>query len=556
MEVLLTGELMYALFPHMARTLEGLAQGWVSYRPYANPTPQIIAATEAVIRQLGVRRMHQYAERFWAGFEDRLRRFSARYVDNLHIAPADIQQQLLRSGASIASANGLVLAPDNLMLVPPATDVKAGFRCPRCNAFYLHDVGVCPECLNPTTLVQSTAAPDFDYYVELTEHERAAYFRMNCEELTGQTDSADRPRRQRWFQEIFISDEIKKIRGIDLLSVTTTMEAGVDIGALNAVMMANMPPRRFNYQQRVGRAGRRAGGISLAVTFCRGRSHDDFYFQRPESIAGDPTQAPYVDMRSEEIFKRVLTKEVLRSAFTDVLLGQIGGDGGDNVHGEFGLAADWPRYEPNIQQWLQNPRNAQAIIAVMGALAVETPWQGADDSNFRNEMLWFLQHNLIPKIREIAASPAYTQEALSERLANAGLLPMFGFPTRVRLLFTFWPRQTRQWPPETGTVDRNLDIAISQFAPRSQTVKDKAVHTAAGVVSFRPTPGGVLVENGFNPPLPDQNPRLIGLCENCQAVIQFELSVSEPQTCKVCNETSLRVLDTREPKGFFTRGAI
>jgi Distinct helicase family with a unique C-terminal domain including a metal-binding cysteine cluster len=549
---LLMGELMYALFPHMARTLEGLAQGWVSYRPYASPTPQVIAATEAVIRQLGVRRMHPYADRFWAGAEDQLRRFSARYIDNCGITPVEVQQQLLESRAGIPSANGLALAPDNLMLVPPPNDQEQiSFRCPRCNAFYLHDVGICPECPDPTTLVRSAAAPDFDYYVELTEHERATFFRINCEELTGQTDSIDRPRRQRWFQEIFIGDEIKKIRGIDLLSVTTTMEAGVDIGALNAVMMANMPPRRFNYQQRVGRAGRRAGGVSLAVTFCRGRSHDDFYFQRPENIAGDPTPAPYVDMRSKEIFKRVLIKEVLRVAFTDVL-GQIGGDGGDNVHGEFGLAADWPRYELNIQQWFQCPKNVQAFMAMMETLTVETPWHGADGSAFRNEMLWFLQHDLVPRIREIAASPAYTQEALSERLANAGLLPMFGFPTRVRVLFAFWPRQARQWPPETGTVDRNLNIAISQFAPGSQTVKDKAVHTAAGVVSFRPTPGGVLVENGFNPPLPDQNPHPIGLCENCQAVIPFEGPMSEPQTCEVCGETSLRVLDAREPKGFFT----
>ena len=341
-------------------------------------------------------------------------------------------------------------------------------------------------------------------------------------------------------------------------------QADVDIGSLLAVMMANMPPRRFNYQQRVGRAGRRGAGLSVAVTFCRGRSHDDYYFQRPAAITGDAPPPPYVDVERESILRRVLLKEILRMACEQIpeatrlqLEATMAPDFKESVHGEFWDVLQWPIIRPHVQSFVQG-LSQQSLQLILDSLLYGTSLH--NNAAYYQTQLQYLQSELIGKIDSIVANPRYHHRALSERLATAGLLPMFGFPTRVRLMFTQKPWSTVPWPPEHGTVDRGLDIALSQFAPGSQIVKDKEVHTSCGVVNFIPQgTNKVFAEDGFAPPITEPNTRL-GICTNCKALAELDVvptAVSatlqvQKQTCPVCQATSMLPVDAREPKGFFT----
>lgn len=348
------------------------------------------------------------------------------------------------------------------------------WECQRCKTIHLHNsLGICINCFNalsnPKILNSTDITNPNDYYLTLVNSTESAY-RLRCEELTGQTNKKDSKKRQRLFQNIFLKTENPKIDGIDLLSVTTTMEAGVDIGALSAVMMGNVPPQRFNYQQRVGRAGRRGNPLSLALTVARGNSHDLTHFLETERMVSDTPKDPYLEVRTKEIAERIIYKEILYRSFGNLRNGEK-----DSVHGNFGSINEWSSYKPHISNWIK--ANAKDIKQVINIVTRETEISPKQ----KEEIFDFITKDLVDKITEVVESPNYTQDMLSERLANAGLLPMFGFPTRTRNLYLSEPKKL----PAEDIVSRDMDMALNSFAPGHEIVKDKKVYKAVGIVDYK-----------------------------------------------------------------------
>jgi ATP-dependent helicase YprA (DUF1998 family) len=554
-EEALTRECLESIYSGAARDLESIGLGYAALTAMSGRQPPGSMTGETLddvvlgsVRVLGQMRRFPRLRNGQANPPGALRKYWEAVAQRHGVDEDALREAVI--GRWQGAVTDYLLDPERLVIYPAG---DTAWVCVRCRRQHLYTAGgVCTYCRHTEFEEGPTKQVDEDYYAFLATR-AGVPFRLHCEELTGQTDRADATRRQARFQDIFLENENPRTDTVDLLSVTTTMEAGVDIGSLRAVMMSNMPPMRFNYQQRVGRAGRRRDPLAVSLTMCRSsRSHDDYYFSRPDRITGDPPPRPYLDLDRPEILQRVLTKELLRRAFRYLGTEDDGLELGVNVHGQFGTVGAWQDNRARIERWLGD--NSGQVEAVVDALLRSTKL-----ADRREELLSYAGEPLLARIDTEIAHEAGDRD-LSQQLAEHGLLPMFGFPSRVRYLYHQPPGRPYPWPPR-GVIDRDLTIAVGQFAPGSQLVKDKAVHTAIGIADWYPA-GGVVRSD----PSPLGEPERVAYCRRCLFI--------EPRptggpsngdgaspgdgdggagACPSCGAfEEFAIIDLRQPRGFRT----
>ncbi len=369
------------------------------------------------------------------------------------------------------------------------------WQCGKCGRIHLHlGFKYCTRCVNaldlePSGIVEDLWEENFlGKRIVRGERDGVKRFRLNVEELTGQTD--DFSDRLRKFKGIFVDkmSELEKLDSeIDMLAVTTTMEVGIDIGSLQSVYQANMPPQRFNYQQRVGRAGRRGQAFSFVITFCRGRTHDAYYFAHPHAITGDPPPPPFLAVDHDAIPLRLMRKVWLRSAF-NLLREEDHKNGtafpGDklvppDIHGEYVATHDY--YHSDETNWAERLLGALKATQNIHDRFIEA---ATFDPEQRLRLYSALNaERIIEEIAELNVNAPEEDMGLARFLAEHGKLPMYGMPTRVRNLYlglrkTKGPNSQEEY--EWSTMDRDLDLAVFEYAPGSVLIKDKKKHEVIG----------------------------------------------------------------------------
>ncbi|PWK19084.1 DEAD/DEAH box helicase [Xanthomarina spongicola] len=365
-------------------------------------------------------------------------------------------------------------------------------------------------------------------------HERI--FNYNPLYLAGEHSAQQGTDRLKQLEDQFEKGEI------NVLSCSTTMEMGVDIGGISAVVMSNVPPMPANYLQRTGRAGRRSENKSLALTFCAPNPIGLRTMNNPKWALDHEIAAPNLKFDSKTIVERHINSLLFGIFIRHADNENRGLNVKDNLENFFFTGT--PTTGETFLNWLENIIVISDYKESFNRIVKDTPLQGVSaeqlnhlvSDNFR-KLASDVQSQLEAydlKLEQLEAefgnnSPAYKAVSYRKRqferkfilsyLSEKGFLPNAGLPTGI----VEFEKATIKDIGRNYTVDNpsySSERALTEFAPGNNILIDGLNYRSAGII----------LKNSRG----DSASRtLIQACSHCGYQRRTE-SYNEAETCPEC----------------------
>lgn len=493
-------------------------------------------------------------------------------------------------GSLFAEAEHLSLRMEDLRFRDGLT--VARWRCSTCRTVWArHVANVCPtnHC-NGTLQSFPIDARDERDRLSISLRPRAEFplLGIGTEEHTAQIGVETLAEVERDF----------KAGRVNVLVSSTTMELGIDIGGLSATMLTNVPPGPSNYLQRAGRAGRRAEGTSLVLTFARPRPFDQAVFEEPDKPFRDRIVPPSVALDSRRIVQRHVNAYLLAEffhvhsahadardpmsslrnvgEFFDRPLAAVFPGTGERGASKFAMPGVYPKQDTLADAflaWLLDPAltrppMAEGLSALLrgtclndGELSVVVSRASEQivsiGENVRAQLVYLRDQRRDEEQRTprdqgaLIALELQEDDLVSEKLlgylAEEQFLPRYGFPVQVVPLDESYQakpqtRERRGYEEEGHELrlTRDVSLAINEYAPGAEVVAAKKIHTSRGLLRHwtGADAPGVLAW------------RCIAICDNegC-GQLQYRRTEGEVMSpCPTCKEGTPRVVRVMFPK--------